>query len=68
MKGDLRFNHIPVIILTAKNGIEDRVASYEAGADGYIAKPFELKILFARVDTLSDLRRCVRRLSVRKRT
>lgn len=52
MKGDLRFNHIPVIILTAKNGIEDRVASYEAGADGYIAKPFELKILFARVDNL----------------
>ena len=52
MKGDLRFNHIPVIILTAKNGIEDRVASYEAGADGYVAKPFELKILFARVDNL----------------
>ena len=52
MKGDLRFNHIPVIILTAKNGIEDRVTSYEAGADGYIAKPFELKILFARVDNL----------------
>lgn len=52
IKKDLRFNHIPVIILTAKNGIEDRVASYEAGADGYIAKPFELKILFARVDNL----------------
>ncbi|WP_291528805.1 hybrid sensor histidine kinase/response regulator transcription factor [Bacteroides sp. UBA939] len=52
IKGELRFNHIPVIILTAKNGIDDRVASYEAGADGYIAKPFELKILFARVDNL----------------
>ena len=52
IKGDLRFNHIPIIILTAKNGIDDRVASYEAGADGYIAKPFELKILFARVDNL----------------
>lgn len=38
-QGDMRFNHIPVIILTAKNGIDDRVASYEAGADGYIAKP-----------------------------
>lgn len=52
IKRDLRFNHIPVIILTAKNGIDDRVASYEAGADGYITKPFELKILFARVDNL----------------
>ena len=52
IKGDLRFNHIPVIILTARNGIDDRVASYEAGADAYIAKPFEMKILFARVDNL----------------
>lgn len=52
IKGDVRFNHIPVIILTAKNGIDDRIASYEAGADGYIAKPFELRILFARVDNL----------------
>lgn len=52
IKSDLRFNHIPVIILTAKNGIDDRIASYDAGADGYIAKPFEMKVLFARVDNL----------------
>lgn len=52
IKTDLRFNHIPVIILTAKKGIDDRVTSYEAGADGYIAKPFESKVLFARVDNL----------------
>ena len=52
IKSDLRFNHIPVIILTAKNGIDDRVASYDAGADGYIAKPFEMKVLFSRVDNL----------------
>ena len=52
IKNDLRFNHIPVIILTAKNGMDDRIASYDAGADGFIAKPFELKILFARVDNL----------------
>lgn len=52
IKGDLRFNHIPVIILTARNGADDRIASYEAGADGYIAKPFELRILLARIDNL----------------
>ncbi len=52
IKEDLRFSHIPVIILTAKNGVDDRIASYEAGADGYIAKPFESKILLARINNL----------------
>jgi YesN/AraC family two-component response regulator len=52
IKTDLRFNHIPVIILTVKKSIDDRVTSYEAGADGYIAKPFESKVLFARIDNL----------------
>ncbi|MEA5127462.1 MAG: response regulator [Proteiniphilum sp.] len=52
IKSDLRFSHIPVIILTAKNNMDDRVSSYEAGADGYVAKPFELKVLSARVENL----------------
>lgn len=52
IKRDVRFSHIPLIIITAKSGTDSRVASYEAGADGYIAKPFEMKILYARVDNL----------------
>jgi signal transduction histidine kinase/DNA-binding response OmpR family regulator/ligand-binding sensor domain-containing protein len=52
IKTDLRFNHIPVIILTARKGSDDQISSYEAGADGYIAKPFEAKVLFARVGNL----------------
>lgn len=52
IKSDLRYNHIPVVILTAKQEADDQVASYEAGADGYMAKPFESKVLFARVDNL----------------
>lgn len=52
IKSDIRFSHIPVIILTAKNGTDDRVSSYEVGADGYVAKPFDLKVLSARVDNL----------------
>jgi ligand-binding sensor domain-containing protein/DNA-binding response OmpR family regulator/nitrogen-specific signal transduction histidine kinase len=52
IKSDIRFSHIPVIILTAKNGLDDQVSSYEAGADGYIAKPFDRKVLLARVDNL----------------
>ncbi|MFD1768612.1 hybrid sensor histidine kinase/response regulator transcription factor [Sphingobacterium suaedae] len=42
-------NHIPVILLTAKNSMDDRVECYQAGADGYISKPFELKVLEARI-------------------
>ncbi|MCD8042684.1 MAG: response regulator [Tannerellaceae bacterium] len=52
IKDDLRFNHIPVIILTARNAIDDRITSYKAGADGFVTKPFELKVLQARIDNL----------------
>jgi len=36
---------IPVVMLTAKEESEDRVAGFETGADDYIAKPFEPSIL-----------------------
>ena len=42
-------NQVPVLILTARDGIEDRVAGLDAGADDYVTKPFELPELAARV-------------------
>src|SRR3546814_1018866 len=39
----------PVLILTARDGLEDRVAGLDAGADDYVTKPFELPELAARV-------------------
>lgn len=40
---------VPVLILTARDGVEDRVAGLDAGADDYVTKPFELVELAARV-------------------
>lgn len=46
----------PVIFLTAKGTVEDRVKGLRRGAEDYITKPFELMELLARVETV--LRRC----------
>lgn len=56
VKQDMQINHIPVLMLTAKNTIEDRIDCYKVGAEGYIAKPFEMKILQARIENLLQAR------------
>lgn len=50
LKNNVNTSHIPVILLTAKNTAEDRAECYDAGANGYVAKPFELNVLKARID------------------
>ncbi len=58
MQNDARFNHIPIIMLTAKTAITDRAIGYEKGADDYITKPFEPDELLIRVRAqLQHLRR-----------
>ena len=52
VKGKLEISHIPIILLTAKNKEEDRAEAYEVGADGFIAKPFNLAVLHARIRNL----------------
>jgi DNA-binding response OmpR family regulator len=43
------FSTIPIIILTAKTNVEDKVKALEAGADDYVTKPFSTQELVARV-------------------
>lgn len=59
VKSQTETSHIPVILLTAKRTPDDRIEAYNAGADGYLAKPFETKVLKARIDNL--LRTCKER-------
>src|SRR3546814_15124789 len=42
-------NQVPILIVTARDGLDDRVAGLDAGADDYVTKPFDLPELAARV-------------------
>jgi len=45
-------NRIPVLILTARDAVSDRVAGLDGGADDYLVKPFDLEELAARIRAL----------------
>jgi DNA-binding response OmpR family regulator len=45
-------NALPILILTARDAVEDRVAGLNAGADDYLAKPFAMAELIARIKAL----------------
>lgn len=57
LKENLKTSHIPVILLTAKASEESVIHGLDIGADDYITKPFNTKILIARIKNLIELRR-----------
>jgi diguanylate cyclase (GGDEF)-like protein len=59
LRNDTRTAHVPMLILTARSGAKDIVIGFETGADDYIAKPFDIIELLARVK--SHLRRSTQR-------
>jgi signal transduction histidine kinase/DNA-binding response OmpR family regulator len=52
VKADFETSHIPIILLTAKNKEEQKIEGYQHGADGYIEKPFNTKLLIIRIEKL----------------
>jgi signal transduction histidine kinase/ligand-binding sensor domain-containing protein/AraC-like DNA-binding protein len=54
VKENIQTSHIPVILLTAKGEIENRIEGLEVGADSYIPKPFHPEHLFIRIEKLIE--------------
>ncbi len=57
IKQDERTSHIPLILLTARAAIPDKIRGLETGADDYIAKPFNTEELSVRVSNLIEQRK-----------
>lgn len=49
IRGDKNLSSVPIIFLTARGEVEDRIRGLESGADDYIAKPFDAKELILRI-------------------
>ncbi len=54
LKTEVITSHIPVLMLTACSMDEQRVQGYESGADGYLAKPFNIEVLRARIASMIE--------------
>jgi signal transduction histidine kinase/DNA-binding response OmpR family regulator len=57
LKNEATTSHIQILLLTACSLDEQRVEGYESGADGYLSKPFNSKVLLARVNSLIENRK-----------
>ncbi len=60
IKSNINTNHIPVILLTAKNRDEDKLEGLETGADAYIVKPFNMDLLRQTIVNLLKARNMLR--------
>ncbi|MEM1126261.1 MAG: ATP-binding protein [Bacteroidota bacterium] len=66
IRADESLVHVPFVLLTSRNAIEDKVRGFEAGADDFVAKPFNARELRARVQnliTLHDRQRQIQQLN-----
>tara|TARA_R110002051_G_scaffold74908_1_gene136500 strand:+ start:11742 stop:15908 length:4167 start_codon:yes stop_codon:yes gene_type:complete len=59
IKTDLRTSHIPVLMLTAKARVDDRIEGIEIGADAYMVKPFNMRLLKLRLSQLVTSRQLI---------
>ena len=60
IRQSMLLNHVPVIVVTARDEDADRIRCFEAGADAYIAKPFNSEELMIRVEKMLEQREVLR--------
>lgn len=68
IKSDQRVSHIPVILLTARSGEEQRLEGFDKGADEYIPKPFNFQLLESRIRNLLSQRQNLHSLFTKRNT
>ena len=61
LKEDERTSHIPIILLTAKATLEDKLTGLTHGADAFLVKPFERTELIVRLDKLLEIRKTLQK-------
>ena len=57
LRNDFSTSHIPIVMITAKHEDDTHVRAMKYGADGYIAKPFSMELLKARIDNIFERRK-----------
>ncbi len=57
IKTDVRISHIPIILLTAKSSFDHKIEGLKTGADAYIVKPFNMRLLEVQVINILESRR-----------
>jgi len=66
LKTNVNTSHIPIIMLTAKAGIDNKIEGLETGADEYLTKPFNIGELLVRIKNLIEQRQKLRELFTNK--
>ena len=62
IRGEVKWNDIPVMLITGKSDPKGAVRAYESGADDVILKPFHFEVLIARIERRIEWARSVQRL------
>jgi AraC-like DNA-binding protein len=60
IKNHIRYSHIPVILLTARDGIDSKIEGLGVGADAYIEKPFSTVFLIEQIKNLLNNRKLLK--------